>query len=45
MLLVVIILNIKVYGDKGEILSLKDYLDVIRPYLSHMMNDHKTQGE
>ena len=32
-------------GDKGEIWSLKDYLDVIRPYLSHMINDHKTQGE
>ena len=29
-------------GDKGEILSLKDFLNVIRPYLSHMINDHKT---
>ena len=32
-------------GDKGEILSLKDYLNVIRPYLSRMINGHKTQGE
>ena len=32
-------------GDKGKILSLKDYLNVIRPYLSHMINDYKTQGE
>ena len=32
-------------GDKGKILTLKDYLNVIRPYLSHMINDHKTQSE
>ena len=32
-------------GDKGEIFSLKDYLDVIKPWLSHMINDPKTQGE
>ena len=31
--------------DKGEILSPKDYLNVIRPYLSHMRNDPKTKGE
>ena len=35
-------------GDKireCKILSLKDYLNLIRPYLSHMINYHKTQGE
>ena len=30
-------------GDKGIILSLKDYLNVIRPFLIHIINDHKTQ--
>ena len=35
----------KINGDKGKILSLKVYLDVIRPYLSHIINDHKTQGK
>ena len=30
---------------KGKILSLNDKLDVIRQYLSHTINDHKTQGE
>ena len=32
-------------GDKDKALLLKDYLDVIRPYLSHMINNHKNQGE
>ena len=32
-------------GGKGKILSLNDKLDVIRQYLSHTINDHKTQGE
>ena len=31
-------------GDKGKT-SVKDYLDEIKPYLSDMINDHKTQGE
>ena len=31
--------------DKGEISSLEDYLNTIRTYLSHMINDHKTQGK
>ena len=30
-------------GDKN--LSPKEYLDIIRPYLSNMINDHKTQSE
>ena len=32
-------------GDKDETLSIKDYLDEIKPYLSDMINYHKTQGE
>ena len=31
--------------DKDKTLSKEEYLDKIRPYLSDMMNDHKTQGE
>ena len=32
-------------GDKDKNLSIKEYLDMIRPYLSDIINDHKTQGE
>ena len=32
-------------GDKDKNLSVKEYIDVIRPYLSDIINDHKTQGE
>ena len=32
-------------GDKDKILSVKEYLDIIRQYLSNIINDHKTQGE
>ena len=31
-------------GDKGKNLSIKEYLNVIKPYLSDMINDHKTRG-
>ena len=31
--------------DKDKILTLPEYLDMIRPYLSNMINDNKTQGE
>ena len=31
-------------GDKDKILTVNEYLDLIRPYLSDMMNNHKTQG-
>ena len=31
-------------GDKGRILTVKKYLDKIKPYLSDMINEHKTQG-
>ena len=32
-------------GDKDKTLSIKDYLDDIKPYLSDIINDHKTKGE
>ena len=32
------------YREKDETLSIKDYLDEIKPYLSDMINDNKTQG-
>ena len=31
-------------GDKGKNLSIKKYLDMIKPYLSDIINDRKTQG-
>ena len=32
-------------GDNDKILSIKEYLDMIRQYLSDIINDHQTQGE
>ena len=32
-------------GDKNKILTPGEYLDMIKPYLSGIINDHKTQGE
>ena len=32
-------------GDKDKILSVKIYLHMIRPYLSNIINDHKTHGK
>ena len=32
-------------GDKDENLSVKEYIDAIRSYLSDIINNHKTQGE
>ena len=32
-------------GNKGKILTPTEYIDMIRPYLSDMINDHKTQRE
>ena len=32
-------------GEKDKNLSPKKYLDIIRPYLSDMINDYKTQSE
>ena len=30
--------------DKGKSLSIKKYLNMIKPYLSYIINDHKTRG-
>ena len=32
-------------GDKNKNSSIKEYIDIIRPYLSDTINNHKTQGE
>ena len=32
-------------GDKNKNLSVKEYLNMIRPYLSDMINHHKTHGK
>ena len=32
-------------GDKGKNLSIKKHLDVIKPHLSDIINDHETQGK
>ena len=32
-------------GDKDKTLSIKDYLDEIKPYMSSIINDHKPKGE
>ena len=32
-------------GDKGKNLAIKKYLDMTKPYLSDIINDHKTQGK
>ena len=31
-------------GDKDKILLIKEYLDMIRPYLSNIINGHIAQG-
>ena len=31
-------------GDKGKNLSIKEYLNIIKPYLSAIINDHKIHG-
>ena len=43
MLSIAIILNMKVRENKT--LSIKEYLNMIRPYLKDIINDHKTQGK
>ena len=32
-------------GNKAKILTISEYLDMIRPYLSEIISHHKTQGE
>ena len=31
-------------GDKGKNLPIKEYLNIIKPFLSDIINDHKTHG-
>ena len=31
-------------GDKGKNLSMKKYLNMIKPYLRDLINNHKTHG-
>ena len=31
-------------GDKEKNLSIKEYLNIIKPYLSYIINDHKTHN-
>ena len=33
------------YESKGENLSIKKYLNIIKPYLSDIINNHKIQGK
>ena len=35
----------KSIGDKDKNLSIKEYIDIMRPYLSDIINNHKTQRE
>ena len=45
MLLLAITLNKKLKERRKKKLWIKEYLNMIRPYLSNKMNDHKNQGE
>ena len=31
-------------GEKGKNLSIKEYLNIIKPYLSDIINGHETRG-
>ena len=35
----------EIKGDKNKNLSHEEYLNIIKPYLSDMINNHKTQSE
>ena len=35
----------EIKGNKDNISITNEYLDMIRPYLSDLINDHKAQGE
>ena len=45
MFLIIKIITYKSRWNKNKNLSVKEYLNMIRPYLSDMVNDHKTHGE
>ena len=44
-LIIKIITSNMIVKEKDKILSVKEYLDMIRPYSSDMINDHKSKGE
>ena len=44
-LLVISIFSMTSRGNKDTILTVDEYLDIIRLYLRDMINDHKTQSE
>ena len=43
--IIITIIQYESSGDKDKHLSTKYYIDIIRPYLSDIINNHKTQGE
>ena len=45
MLLVAVIYEYESFRDKDKSLSIKNFLDRTKPYLSDIINDHKTQGK
>ena len=45
MLLVAVIYEYESFRDKDKSLSIKNFLDRIKPYLSDIINDDKTQGK
>ena len=45
MLLIKIISNMKVMKIMTKRYQFKEYLDEIKPYLSDLIDDHKTKGE
>ena len=44
MLLIAAIFNMRVREIKEKNLSIKEYLNMTKPYLSDIINDHKTHG-
>ena len=44
MLLIAAVFNMKVREIKEKNLSIKEYLNMIKPYISDIINDHKTHG-
>ena len=40
--LIIIIFNMKVFKIKDKLLSIREYIDIIRSHLSDIINNHKT---
>ena len=45
MLLIITYIQYESRGNKDKIVTISEYLDMIKPYLSNIINDHKTLGE